>query len=198
MSAPADLARRLAAAEAVLFPTDTLPALAARPEDAGLLWQLKQRPADKPLILMGADLAQLESALEVPWLQAWREQARRCWPGAFTLVLPIAGVLTDRLHPGGDTLGLRVPACARARELLHLCGPLATTSANRSGQPPATTAAEAAGNFPELPLLGPLPWPEASGQASTVLAWQAGEPGSHPAWVVLRDGARKPSDGTVL
>jgi len=189
MSASSDLLRRLAAGEAVLFPTDTLPALAARPDAAGLLWRLKQRPADKPLILMGTDLPQLERALGVPWLEAWREQARRCWPGAFTLVLPITGVLTDQLNPGGSSLGLRVPACAMARALLQQSGPLATTSANRSGQPPATTAAEAAHQFPELSLLQPLPWPEGSRQASIVLAWQAGETGASPSWLVLRAGA---------
>ena len=140
MNGPADLARRLAAGEAVLFPTDTLPALAARPEDAALLWRLKARPADKPLILMGADLDQLVAALGVPWQEPWLELARRCWPGAVTLVLPITGAITGRLHPGGTSIGLRVPACAQALELLRCTGPLATTSANRSGEPAATTA----------------------------------------------------------
>ncbi len=188
MNGPAHLARCLAAGEAVLFPTDTLPALACRPETAGLLWHLKQRPADKPLILMGADLPQLIAVLAVPWQAAWLEQARRSWPGAVTLVLPITGALTDHLHPGGTSLGLRVPACERARELLRLSGPLATTSANRSGQPAATTAAEAARQFPGLALLEPLPWPPGSGQASTVLAWRGEERRDDP-WAVLRSGA---------
>ncbi len=190
-NAAAQLARCLAEGEAVLFPTDTLPALAARPEAAALLWQLKQRPADKPLILMGADLPQLVEALGVPWQQPWIEQARLSWPGAVTLVLPIAGSLTSHLHPGGTSLGLRVPACEPARELLRLSGPLATTSANRSGEPPATTAAEAARQFPALSLLEPLPWPAGSGQASTVLAWRGSEPGSGRGseWTVLRPGA---------
>jgi L-threonylcarbamoyladenylate synthase len=190
-NAAAPLARCLAAGEAVLFPTDTLPALAARPEAAALLWRLKQRPADKPLILMGADLPQLVDALGVPWPQPWIEQARLSWPGAVTLVLPIAGALTNHLHPGGTSLGLRVPACERARQLLRLSGPLATTSANRSGEPPATTAAEAARQFPTLALLEPLPWPAGSGQASTVLAWRGPEPGSGRGseWTVLRPGA---------
>lgn len=188
MTGPSELVRRLAAGEAVLFPTDTLPALACRPEAAALLWRLKQRPADKPLILMGADLPQLIEALGVPWQEAWLEQARLSWPGAVTLVLPITGALTDHLHPGGTSLGLRVPACQRARELLRLSGPLATTSANRSGQPPSTTAAEAARQFPGLALLEPLPWPSGSGQASTVLAWRGEEHGDDP-WAVLRSGA---------
>ncbi|MEA5413266.1 L-threonylcarbamoyladenylate synthase [Synechococcus sp. BA-120 BA3] len=188
MSGPVDLARCLAAGEAVLFPTDTLPALACRPAAADLLWRLKQRPADKPLILMGADPPQLIEVLAVPWQEPWLEQARTSWPGAVTLVLPITGALTDHLHPGGTSLGLRVPACERARELLRLSGPLATTSANHSGQPAATTAAEAARQFPGLALLEPLPWPPGSGQASTVLAWR-GEERSDDPWAVLRSGA---------
>lgn len=194
MNGPADLARCLVAGEAVLFPTDTLPALACRPAAATLLWRLKQRPADKPLILMGADLPQLIKVLAVPWQEAWLEQARCSWPGAVTLVLPITGALTDHLHPGGTSLGLRVPACERAWELLRLSGPLATTSANRSGQPAATTAAEAARQFPGLALLEPLPWPPGSGQASTVLAWRGEEQSDDP-WEVLRSGAT-PAPGT--
>ena len=189
MNAPAHLAKCLAEGQAVLFPTDTLPALASRPETAALLWRLKQRPADKPLILMGADLPQLIEALGVAWPQPWLEQARRSWPGAVTLVLPIAGSLTTHLNPGGNSLGLRVPACDRARELLRLSGPLATTSANRSGEPPATTAAEAARQFPALSLLEPVPWPAGSGQASTVLAWRGAEQGNTNPWAVLRPGA---------
>lgn len=179
-----ELAAHLAAGGLALFPTDTIPALGAAVEMASQLWIQKARPADKPLILMGAHLAQLVAALGVPWQEEWLVQARQCWPGAVTLVLPIEGEITEALHPGGSTLGLRVPACPRAQELLLVSGPLATTSANRSGDSPATSACEAAGRFPAIPLLGPLPWPEASGQASTVLAWQVGG-----GWLPLRVGA---------
>ncbi len=190
----AELADHLRAGGAALFPTDTLPALAARPEAAGLLWRLKQRPAQKPLILMGADLAQLQEALDQPWHHDWLAQARAGWPGALTLVLPHSGPLAQALHPGGASLGLRVPACEQARELLRHTGPLATTSANRSGDPPARDAADAGRLFPELPRLAPLPWPPGSGQASTVMAWEpraeAEARGTGPmGWRVLRVGA---------
>lgn len=165
------LAERLRAGSAALFPTDTVPALAARPEAAAQLWLLKQRPARKPMILMGADAEALFAALGVPIEPAWRALADRCWPGAFTLVLPARGPLARALHGQGASLGLRVPACPAARELLGRSGPLATTSANRSSEPPCRTAAEAAVLFPQLPLLGPVPWPQGSGQPSTVLAW---------------------------
>jgi L-threonylcarbamoyladenylate synthase len=191
---PIAIAAHLAAGEAALLPTDTLPALAAVPAAAAHLWERKQRPADKPLILMGADLDQLIALLAVPWRQEWLEQARRHWPGAVTLVLPIGGALTDLLHPGGQSLGLRIPDCPPLRSLLRLCGPLATSSANRSGQPAARTATEAAAQFPDLPLLGPLPWPGCSGQASAVWRWQGEGSGDQP-WTVLRPGAIAPPSG---
>ena len=182
---PLALSARLQAGEAVLFPTDTLVALAALPQHAGQIWQLKQRPPDKPLILMGADLQQLQQLGGVQWPPQALELAAAHWPGALTLVLPATGPLVDQLNPGGSSLGLRVPACPMAQALLRCSGPLATTSANRSGQPAATTAAQAAACFAAqaVPLLGPEPWPAPSGQASTVLGWSGG------GWQVLRAGS---------
>jgi L-threonylcarbamoyladenylate synthase len=196
--AQADLAAHLRAGGAALFPTDTLPALAALPQHAARIWQLKARPADKPLILMGADLNQLMELLQQPgspaWPRAWLEKARHCWPGAVTLVLPLRGEITDALHPGGASLGLRVPDCAPAQQLLRCTGPLATTSVNRSGEPAALDADQASAQFPSLPCLAPIPWPAGSGQASTVLAWQP-DAAALPAdsrgapWRLLRAGA---------
>ncbi len=188
---PRPLARRLRAGSAALFPTDTLPALAARPEDAQQLWALKHRPTAKPLILMGADPDGLFAALGLEVRREWRAMADRWWPGALTLVLPARGALAAELHPEaaaeGASLGLRIPACGPALELLRLTGPLATTSANRSGEPACLSAGEAGRAFPDLPLLAPLPWPVPGGAASTVLAWT-----STAEWRVLRAGAVMP------
>jgi len=182
------LSVRLAAGEAVLFPTDTLPALACAPSVAPLLWRLKCRPPDKPLILMGADLGQLVGLLGVPWHSEWLEQAHRCWPGATTLVLPIAGPLVQVLNPGGASLGLRVPAAPLACDLLRRSGPLATTSANPSGASPASDADQAAAAFPGLALLAPRPWPPGSGSPSRVLAWREPADSALEPWQVLRPG----------
>lgn len=185
------LAAHLLQGGAALLPTDTLPALAVHPTAASLIWQLKARPADKPLILMGADLAQLRQALGLVWRQEWLTQAEATWPGAVTLVLPFKGTITAALNPGGLSLGLRVAACAPLQALLRRTGPLATSSVNRSGELPALSHTEALRQFPALPWLEPLPWPGASGQASTVLAWTPD--GDHPgSWQVLRAGALPP------
>jgi L-threonylcarbamoyladenylate synthase len=175
-----DLLRCLQRDEPVLFPTDTVPALAIRPSAAKRIWALKQRPAHKPLILMGADLAQLQQTLALDWLPEWKQEAEAVWPGAVTLVFPLTGPLQQALHPGGETLGLRVPACPMAQELLRQSGPLATTSVNRSGQAPALTAQEACQWFPDLAPLGPLPWPAGSGEPSEVRLWTTA------GWQVLR------------
>jgi len=175
-----DLLSCLQRDEPVLFPTDTVPALAIRPSAAQRIWSLKERPAHKPLILMGADLAQLQQALGVTWPLSWQQEAEKVWPGAVTLVFPLTGPIQEALHPGGGTLGLRVPACSMAQELLRHAGPLATTSVNRSGQAPARSAEEASQWFPAVAMLGPLPWPSGSGHPSEVRAWV------RDGWQVLR------------
>ena len=70
-----------------------------------------------------------------------------------------------------------------ARELLSQTGPLATTSANISGKSPVKDAFEASIQFPEIPILGPVPWPKSSGIASTVVEWKEGK------WNLLRSGS---------
>jgi L-threonylcarbamoyladenylate synthase len=98
------------------------------------------------------------------------------------------------------TLGIRIPAHPLARWILTRTGPLATTSVNRSGQPPLETMTAIQAQFPELVTLtetaiadlytryteDPVPWgdqPQGSGQPSTVVAWDG------QGWNVLRQGA---------
>jgi len=178
------LAPLLEAGQAAVIPTDTVPGLAARPGDAALIWTLKRRPADKPLILMGAEANDLLACVEDRCHADARALASRYWPGALTLVLPAQGPVVDLLNPGGTSLGVRIPASPLTCELLRIVGPLATSSANPAGEPAAGSAQEAARLFPTVPQLGPQPWPRLSGLASTVARWRG--PGS---WQVLRQGA---------
>jgi L-threonylcarbamoyladenylate synthase len=184
-----ELAAKLQAGEAAIFPTDTLPALATQPEAAHLLWELKERPRHKPVILMAATAEALLQCLGGPIQPVWQSMAERYWPGALTLVLPAQGSWLEQLNPGGTTLGLRLPACTAALELLGLSGPLATTSANRSGEPACLDHQEAAARFPQVAQLAPVPWPAPSGQGSTVIEWlPTGD------WKLLRAGAVMPTE----
>ena len=153
-----EMATHLISGGAALLPTDTLPALAAAPDHASQIWTLKQRPQDKPLILMASQADQLLALTSEEARDDAEPLVRRFWPGALTLVLPVRNRLSQNLNPGKGTLGMRIPDCDAMRALLNESGPLATTSANASGAASSRSAAEAAAAFPGLPLLSPLPW----------------------------------------
>jgi L-threonylcarbamoyladenylate synthase len=166
----------------VSFPTDTLPALAVRPDRAELLYQIKQRETRKPLILMAASSIDLWpfTVGDPTEQQIWQTMADRYWPGGLTMVLPAS----DRVPPGLNltdqkTIGLRVPNSAIARDILGQTGVLATSSANLSGQPALLTANDIAGYFPTVAVLG---IDGASSQPSTVIEWRNGD------WQLLRAG----------
>lgn len=178
------------AGQVVSFPTDTLPALAAKPDQAAEIYRLKHRQNHKPLILMAAKASELwpyvrGTAQEV---EIWHAMADQYWPGAMTLVLPATGLHPIAMTPANPrTLGIRVPNHDVALEILTATGPLATTSANRSGEPPLRNADEIAGQFPQVQVLGAglagLEGHKVAPQPSTVVAWK-GE-----GWQVLREGA---------
>lgn len=181
------LLSRLQSGEVVIIPTDTLPGVAALPVHAQRIWELKQRPADKPLILMGATVEVLLQNVEQRCHADAAALAGLHWPGPLTLVLPARSAWVAQLNPGGFSLGCRIPACAQTRQLLVESGPLATSSANLSGEPAACNEEEAARKFPGIAQLGPQPWSPHSGQASTVLEWCG-----RNSWRCLRRGAVMP------
>lgn len=173
----------------VSFPTDTVPALATLPHKAELIFAAKQRSQDKPLILMGAKAADLWSFVtgSAEELQVWQQVADTYWGGALTLVLPASKRVPPEMNLADPTtIGLRVPNSAIAQQILSQTGPLATTSANISGQPPLQTIAEIDTAFPDVLTLFPTLATENSiGVPSTVIKWT----GSN--WQTLRLGAVK-------
>lgn len=166
----------------VVLPTDTVYGLAAHPDlpDAiARVYAVKERPAEKALPLLVASAAQVATVCAITPL-AERLMAR-FWPGGLTLVL------RARRQPG--TLALRMPDHAVPLALMRALGaPLATTSANRSGQPSCTTAAAVQAQLPTgyavLIDAGPSP----GGRDSTVLDLASTPPR------VLRPGAIPSAD----
>ncbi|MEH1815420.1 MAG: L-threonylcarbamoyladenylate synthase [Nostoc sp.] len=173
----------------VSFPTDTVPALAAVPEKAALIFAAKQRSQDKPLILMAAsatDLWPYVKGSENEY-KVWQEVADKYWPGGLTLVLPASERLPKVMNPiDPTTIGIRVPNSAIAQTILAQTGPLATTSANFSGQPPLQTMTEIETQFPQVLTLATTEYQgEISGMGipSTVAKWTGRN------WQILRQGA---------
>ncbi|XDE62004.1 L-threonylcarbamoyladenylate synthase [Arthrospira platensis BEA 1257B] len=176
----------IAGVAVITFPTDTVPALAARPDKAEAIFQTKQRPPDKPLILMGITAESLWQFVDsLAWeLECWQQIARQYWPGALTLVLPASSAVPPAVNPTDPTtIGLRVPKCEIALEILKRTGPLATTSANLSGQPPLLTTADIDRQFPEVLTLKDAPPESGSAIPSTVVRWT-----KNGDWEILRRG----------
>jgi len=184
----AELIKDAIAGKVVSFPTDTVPALAVLPEKADLIFDIKQRSTDKPLILMVATVNEIwDYVLGTNEERAvWQAIAERYWPGQLTLVLPAS----DRVPPGmnplnSGTIGIRIPDSAIALEILAQTGPLATTSANLSGQPPLVQMSAIAQVFPGIATLNcdNLEDIQAIGKPSTVIEWTG------QGWQTLRLGA---------
>ena len=144
-----EAAAALRAGLLAVIPTDTVYGLAAHlssPEAIASLFEIKGRANEKPIPILGADRHQLESVARFD--DRARVLATRFWPGPLTLILPRAEGFDVDL--GGDarhTVGVRVPKEPRAIDLLRRVGPLAVTSANRSGEVEATTVDEARATF---------------------------------------------------
>ncbi len=179
------------AGKLVSFPTDTVPALATLPEHAGLIFAAKQRNQDKPLILMAASADEFWDFVvgSDAELEIWRQVAASYLPGALTMVLPASLKVPSSMNPiDPTTIGLRVPASALAQSILSQTGPLATTSANLSGQPALLTMAEIEAQFPDVLALAAVECENvkpAMGIPSTVAKWTGGQ------WQILRQGEVK-------
>ncbi|MFH7024234.1 MAG: L-threonylcarbamoyladenylate synthase [Heteroscytonema crispum UTEX LB 1556] len=179
------------AGKLVSFPTDTVPALAALPEQAELIFTAKQRSQDKPLILMAASAADLWSYVKGnnDEYKIWQEVVDKYWPGALTLVLPASELVPKTMNPNDPTtIGIRVAQSAIAQTILAQTGPLATTSANLSGQPALQTMAEIEAQFPDVLTLATTECKEelpGMGLPSTVAKWTGIN------WQILRQGGIK-------
>jgi L-threonylcarbamoyladenylate synthase len=134
----------LAAGGLVAFPTETVYGLGAdagNGEAVARLYDAKGRPAFNPLIAHVLDLAAARRLARFD--TAAERLAKLFWPGPLTLVLPqAAGCPVAELATAGlDTIAVRVPAHAVARDLLAAFGrPVVAPSANRSGHLSPTTA----------------------------------------------------------
>ncbi|GAB2911453.1 L-threonylcarbamoyladenylate synthase [Rhodococcus aerolatus] len=177
--------RALRGGKLVVLPTDTLYGLGCDAFDAvGVtsLLRAKNRGRDMPVpVLVGS--WQTIDGLTQSVTPAARALVEAFWPGGLSLVVAEAPSLRWDLGDTRGTVMLRMPLHPVALELLREVGPMAVSSANVSGQPPATTAAEARdqlGASAEVYLDG---GPVRVGTASTIVDLTG------PVPRVLREGA---------
>jgi L-threonylcarbamoyladenylate synthase len=178
-----------------VIPTDTVYGLAASVFDddaVARVFRVKGRASDVAVPVL------LQTAADLPLLVAdvssiaWK-LIDRFWPGALTLVFPARPSVSRALTGGGRTVAVRVPAARSCLQLLESVGiPLVGTSANRSGDPAATTAMEASVAIggevdaileDDASVSGPIP--------STVVELVDGNPVVHREGAISADAIRR-------
>jgi L-threonylcarbamoyladenylate synthase len=166
----------------VVIPTDTVYGLAAMPgipSAVAELFRIKGRAPTKPVAILAGSIRVLS------WVGRFDEQAHRLaesfWPGPLTMIVPRTPGFEVDLG-SGEGVGVRVPDAEITLELLGLTGPLAVTSANKSGAVPATTIDEAKSELGEDVQLF-VDGGRCAGDPSTVVSLLGGTP------QILREGS---------
>jgi L-threonylcarbamoyladenylate synthase len=131
----------------VSYPTETFYGLGADPlneQAAAKVYRIKGRNFKQPLLLIISEVEDIvRFGFSLP--PEFHKLTRLFWPGPLTIALPAPSGLPDYLLGEGGGVAFRLSSNKIARELSrHFCRPITGTSANRSGKPPVTTAAEVA------------------------------------------------------
>jgi L-threonylcarbamoyladenylate synthase len=180
--------RAIKAGGVIAIPTDTVYGLACDPANAAAvsrIYAIKRRPDRLELTILAASAADIEEDVDLN--PAAQTLAAACWPGPLSIICALRS-RRWAVPRDGTTLSVRMPDHPITLELLRRTGPLATTSANRHGEPPADTAAGVAAAIgKEVNLV--LDGGPSAGLASTIIDCTTTTPR------VLRDG---PISATAL
>jgi tRNA threonylcarbamoyl adenosine modification protein (Sua5/YciO/YrdC/YwlC family) len=169
----------------VVVPTDTVYGIGADAFSSSAVRALlaaKDRGPDMPVGVLVGSWSTIDGlVLSVP--RQARQLIEAFWPGDVSIVLPHAPSLSWDLGQSHGTVMLRMPLHPVAIELLREVGPMAVSSANRSGLPPAATAAEAREQLGESVAVYLDGGPSGDPVPSTIVDLTGDDP------VVLREGA---------
>lgn len=180
------------AGKVVCLPTDTVYGVGADPfsyDAVTALLAAKSRTRAMPPPVLVASIEQAESLAETVPASA-RALMEEFWPGALTIILPARETLGWDLGETFGTVALRMPDDSATRDFLAHIGPLAVTSANKTGQPPATTIADAEAQLGESVAVYVDGGTSPGGVPSSIVRW-------HPAtdtYDVVRLGALSIAD----
>lgn len=143
--------KAIAGKQVIVMPTDTVYGIAAdafSPQAVATLLAAKGRGRNMPPPVLIPRIGTMEGlAVDIP--DDARKLAEKYWPGPLTLIFHSQPTLTWDLGETKGTVALRVPDDQLALDLLTITGPLAVSSANRTGQPAAQTASEARSQLAE-------------------------------------------------
>lgn len=167
----ASAARSIASGQLVVLPTDTVYGVGADAFDKNAvasLLEAKGRGRDMPVPVLVGSWSTIDGLVTFVE-QRTRDLVEAFWPGGLTLVVRHAPSLSWDLGDARGTVAVRMPLHPVAIELLEITGPMAVSSANRSGQPAATTAQQARDQLGEHVAVYLDGGPVTTGVASTIV-----------------------------
>lgn len=171
-------ARSVQSGELVVLPTDTVYGLGADAFDAAAvadLLRVKGRGPDVPVPVLVGSWSTIDGLVSVVDART-RDLIEAFWPGGLTLVVRHAPSLTWNLGEAKGTVAVRMPLHPVAIELLEQTGPMAVSSANRHGRPPAQTGEDAREQLGDDVAVYLEDGPAATGVASTIVDVTGGRP----------------------
>ncbi|MGL5041739.1 MAG: L-threonylcarbamoyladenylate synthase [Culicoidibacterales bacterium] len=164
----------------IAVPTDTVLGFIVDGNNAAAvekLYLLKNRPKDKPLIVLIDEVAQLEPLIQKPTVFV-KQVMERFWPGKLTIVLKSKLGTTD-------SIAIRAPKHKQLKELLKILpGLVVSTSANISNEPVANSVSELVAIFGEQIIIWDTALPAQTKIASTIIDCT-----NDNYWTMLRQGA---------
>jgi len=175
-----------------VIPTETVYGLAApisNLESLKLIYELKGRPSDNPLIVHISDAEMLSGLIEGGISSDYEKLIQKFWGGPLTLVFK-ANQNVPMIVRGNsmNTVAVRMPQCEHLRQLIRMTGPLAAPSANISGRPSPTAIEHCVSDFGEKVSLYIDNGPCHIGVESTVLGLEG------DTCVLLRAGIITPEE----
>jgi tRNA threonylcarbamoyl adenosine modification protein (Sua5/YciO/YrdC/YwlC family) len=186
----ATAANAVGSGQLVVLPTDTVYGIGADAFDAAAVTALlaaKGRGRDMPVPVLVGSWSTIDGLVTIVHPRT-RDLIEAFWPGGLTLVVKHAPTLSWDLGDARGTVAVRMPLHPVAIELLETTGPMAVSSANRTGLPPALTISEAEAQFGELIAVYLDGGPATLGVASTIVDVTGETPR------VLREGAMSLDD----
>jgi len=130
----------LRSGEVLAYPTEAVYGLGCDPFSelaVNKLFHVKQRPTEKGVILVAASVEQVQDWVQLIGTE-WETSVLESWPGPVTWVLPIKKSMPEWITGGRETVAIRVSNHPVVQALCNAYGgPIISTSANITGQPPA-------------------------------------------------------------
>ncbi len=152
----------------IIFPTDTVYGIGCSIYDIyniDKIYEIKKRDKSKPLACLCYDLEQIKSIAYVDDLAT--KLINKYLPGGLTLILKSKPEVLEKI--GYETIGVRIPDCDIALNILKEFGPMLTTSVNDSGQTPINEYEEILKKYSDLVEQIYPPFNNSSNVSSTVI-----------------------------